>query len=139
MSASMALVVDAEMTERDDIQEVLAQYSLLLEEEGAFESWLQLFTEDAHFHIFGQNLRGRSDIANMLSAAPHGVHLMGLPSIAVDGARAQSTVNFVFIPHEGEARTMGWYFDSYILEDGTWRISEHTVQMCTPKRSQFKR
>jgi 3-phenylpropionate/cinnamic acid dioxygenase small subunit len=127
------------LSDRDHIQELLAQYSLLLEEEGAFESWLQLFTEDAHFQIFGQNLHGRSDIANMLSAAPHGVHLMGLPAIEVDGERANSTVNFVFFPHEGDDRTMGWYFDSYILDDGSWRISKHTVQMCTPKRSQFKR
>jgi SnoaL-like domain len=127
------------MSDRDHIQELLAQYSLLLEEEGAFEAWLQLFTPDAHFHIFGQNLHGRSDIAKMLSSAPHGVHLMGLPTITVDGARAQSTVNFVFLPHEGDARTMGWYFDSYILDEGIWRISEHTIQTCTPKRSQFKR
>jgi SnoaL-like domain len=139
MSTSIRRAVVSVLSDRDHIQEVLAQYSLLLEEEGAFESWLRLFTENAHFQIFGQNLRGRSGIANMLRAAPHGVHLMGLPSITVDGARAQSTVNFVFLPHEGDARTMGWYFDSYVLEDGTWRISDHTVQMCTPKRSQFKR
>ena len=127
------------MSDRDNIQDLLAQYSLLLEEEGAFESWLQIFTEDAHFHIFAQDLYGRSDIAKMLSVAPHGIHLLGLPAIAVEGARARSTVNFVFIPHEGEARTMGWYFDSYILEDGSWRISDHAVQMCTPTRAQFKR
>jgi 3-phenylpropionate/cinnamic acid dioxygenase small subunit len=135
----MASAVLVKMSDRDDIQELLAQYSLLLEEEGAFESWLQLFTEDADFHIFGQDLHGRSGIANMLSGAPHGVHLMGLPAITLEGGRARSTVNFVFFPHEGDARTMGWYFDSYSLEDGSWRISEHTVQMCTPTRAQFKR
>jgi SnoaL-like domain len=127
------------MSDRDEIQELLAGYSLLLEQEGAFESWLDLFTDDAGYRIFGRQLYGRQEIGEMISAAHHGIHLLGLPTITVEGTTGRSTVNFVFFPHEGDQRTMGWYFDRYVRTDGRWRISEHVVEMCTPRRSQFGR
>ena len=125
-------------SDRAQILEILAQYALLQEQDGGFGSWLELFAEDATFHIFRRSLHGRQEISDMLAAAPHGIHLMGLPAITLDGDTARSITNFVFFPHEGDARTMGWYFDDYKRGDDGWLITEHTLKMCTPDCALFE-
>ena len=69
-----------------DIQRVLSEYCLRLEIND-FEQWLDLFTDDAVYEVHRKSLRGREEIAAVLSLAPHGVHIGG--AVRIDRVATQ--------------------------------------------------
>jgi SnoaL-like domain len=104
------------------IRAVLAEYCLRLEV-NAFEEWLDLFTDDCEYEIFRRQLKGRAEIAEMLSKAPPGIHLGGPARVEIDGDLAHTVQNFVFINAETKERNGGWYYDTLIRTADGWKIS----------------
>jgi hypothetical protein len=110
------------------IRAVLDEYCLRLEVND-FEDWLDLFTNDTVYEVFRHTLTGRDQVRNMLSQAPHGVHLGGAARIALDGDQAETVQNYLFIGSEDAAWNMGWYFRTLVRTEAGWRISHTRVKM----------
>lgn len=113
------------------IREVLDEYCLRLEV-NRFEEWLQLFTEDAVYEVYGKTLRGRGDIAGTLSRAPHGIHVGGPLRIELDGDRAETIQNYVFHGDDDKHSNRGWYYRTLLRTAAGWKISHTRVQFQAP-------
>lgn len=109
------------------IRRVLDEYCLRLEA-NAFADWLDLFTEDATYEVYRKVLRGRQEIADLLSGAPHGVHLPGAARIAIDGDRADTLQNYLFIANSTDEWNAGWYLRELVRTAGGWKITRTVVK-----------
>src|ERR1700712_3837876 len=78
------------------IRAVLDEYCLRLEVD-EFDEWMDLFTEDTVYEVYRLILRGRQEGADLLSKAPHGVHLPGATRVTIDGDRAETVQNYLFV------------------------------------------
>jgi hypothetical protein len=109
------------------IRELLEEYCLRLEV-NPFEEWLDLFTEDSIYEVYKKTLRGRQEIAGMLSKAPHGVHLGGPMRIEVNGDTAETIQNYVFYGKDDKYSNKGWYYRTLVRTGGGWKISHTRVE-----------
>jgi hypothetical protein len=110
------------------IQSVIAEYCLRLEVSD-FEEWLDLFTEDCTYEIFRKTLRGRAEVAAMLSQAPGGVHLGGPLRIELDGDKAKTVQNYLFIDANKSDWNMGWYHRDLVKTEVGWKIQRMVLKM----------
>jgi hypothetical protein len=110
------------------IHKVLAEYCLRLEVEG-FDHWLEIFTKDTVYVVYGKTLDGRDAMAEMLSKAPHGLHMCGPSRIEIDGDTATTIQSYLFLPEEGAKWNMGWYHRTLVRTDEGWKISRTEVKM----------
>lgn len=109
------------------IREVLEEYCLRLEV-NPFEDWLELFTEDSIYEVYKKILRGRQEIAEMLSKAPHGVHLGGPLRIELEGDKAETIQNYVFYGKDDKYSNKGWYYRTLVRTSRGWKISHTRVE-----------
>jgi SnoaL-like domain len=116
------------VTDELAIHRVLAEYCLRLEV-NPFEEWLDLFTDDTVYEVFKRTLRGREQVAAMLSQAPHGLHLGGPVRIDIIGDQANTTQNYLFIDGATGKWNMGWYYRTLVRTDKGWKISHTNVKM----------
>lgn len=122
---------DAEFQKLADelaVRRLLDEYCLRLEVND-FEEWLDLFTDDTIYEVYRRELKGRDAVRDMLSKAPHGVHLGGPMRIVLDGDRAETIQNYLFIAAEDAAWNMGWYFRTTVRTPGGWKIAHTRVKM----------
>jgi hypothetical protein len=110
------------------IQSVLAEYCLRLEVD-KFEDWLELFTEDTVYEVFKRTLRGREEVAGMLSQAPHGVHLGGPARIEINGDVAETIQNYAFFGDDDKFSNNGWYYRTLVRTPAGWKISHTRVKL----------
>jgi hypothetical protein len=110
------------------VRAVLDEYCLRLEV-NPFEEWLDLFTDDSVYEVFRRELKGRDAIRDMLSQAPHGVHLPGAARVTVEGDRAETIQNYLFIGSDDAAWNMGWYFRTLVRTAAGWKIAHTRVKM----------
>ena len=115
------------------IREVLDEYCLRLEV-NTFEEWLALFTEDSVYEVYGKTLQGIAAIADMLSKAPHGVHIGGPVRIEINGDRAETVQNYVFYGKDDKFSNKGWYFRSLVRTAAGWKISHTRVEFQKPAK-----
>jgi len=105
-----------------EIRNLLAKYCLLLDLDD-IEGWLDLFTPDAVYQVYGHDFPGHDGIRKMLSGAPGGLHLGGPPVIELDGDRAVTTRNLLFVDRTtGESRHAVYDEQLVRTKDG-WRIA----------------
>ena len=110
------------------VRAVLDEYCLRLEV-NPFEEWLDLFTDDTVYEVFRRTLTGRDEVRDLLSQAPHGVHLGGAARITLDGDRAETIQNYLFVASEDASWNMGWYFRTLVRTAGGWKIAHTRVKM----------
>lgn len=110
------------------IRRLLEEYCLRLEV-NAFEEWLDLFTEDTEYCLFRRTLRGRAELAAMLSLAPHGVHLPGATRITLGGDRAEVVQSYLFVPSTDSKWNAGWYDRTLVRTPEGWRIARTHVKI----------
>ncbi len=110
------------------IRHVLDEYCLRLEID-AFESWLDLFTDDTEYHVFRRVLRGREELAGMLSLAPHGAHVPGAARIELDGDLAETTQSYLFIPAIDTKWNAGWYRRTLVRTAQGWKIARTRIKI----------
>ena len=113
------------------IRRTLALYCTLLDD-GRFDDWSQLFTEDAEWIIPGTVFKGRAAIAAGVGATQPPVvgrvkHLSHPPVIEFTSdrtARAWSDVVVLFRNREGVWTILaaGRYYDDLEKEEGAWRL-----------------
>jgi len=121
----------ATLADRIAIREVLDEYCLRLEV-NSFENWLDLFTEDAVYEVYGKTLRGRAAIAGMLSQAPRGLHIGGALRIELHRDSADTVQNYVFYGEDDKYSNRGWYYRTLVRVAGGWKISHTRVQFQKP-------
>ena len=109
------------------VQELLNEYCLKLEIND-FEEWLNLFTEDAVYEVYGRSLRGHAEIRNMLSKAPHGLHFGGPSRITLDGDRAETIQSYSFQADDPKYSNVGWYYRTAVRTPNGWRFAHARVQ-----------
>ena len=110
------------------IRRVLDEYCLRLEL-NAFDEWLDLFTDDTVYDVFRRSLRGRQELSDMLSQAPHGVHLPGAARVSIDGDRAQVVQNYLFVSNSDDGWNSGWYKRTMVRTAQGWKIAHTSVKI----------
>ena len=121
MTGDMALDILA-------IQDLCARYALYLDEED-MEPWTQLWTDDAEMHAFRQVWKGPAEITEKIGLADPGLHMAGVPSVVVDGDRASSRQNFLFVEKHGHALRLGMYVDEFRRCPDGWRYTLRKIVM----------
>lgn len=119
--------MSAVTTPEDAIRATLARYSFFCDD-GRFDEWAGLFTEDVRFHVMGTTHRGRQAATAFISAAQgpeaRGRHALTGSLILVDGATARAWSDYVFFGPDQAVQSVGRYHDELVLEDdGVWRFS----------------
>lgn len=110
------------------VRAVLTEYCLRLEVDD-FEHWMELYTEDTEYEVFRRTLKGKDEVRAMLSLAPHGIHIGGPARVTLDGDKAETVQNYLFIGSEDAAWNMGWYFRTLVRTDEGWKIAHTRVKM----------
>jgi 3-phenylpropionate/cinnamic acid dioxygenase small subunit len=111
-------------TSNDDdtaIRNLLARYCLFLDLDDV-DGWVSLFTPDAEYHVYGRAFRGTDGLRKMMSAAPGGLHLGGPPVIELDGDRARTMQNLLFIERGTSDMRSAVYNDELVRTSEGWRI-----------------
>jgi len=109
------------------IRGVLDEYCLRLEVD-AFDAWLDLFTDDTVYEVYKVTLNGKAEMAELLSKAPHGVHLPGATRITITGDRAETIQNYAFISTSTDEWNAGWYLRELVRTGDGWKISRTVVR-----------
>jgi hypothetical protein len=105
-----------------EIRNLLARYCVYLDLDDA-DGWVALFTPDAVYQVYGREFTGHDGLRAMVTAAPGGLHLGGPPAIDLDGDRARTTRNLLFIERgTGQARH-AVYDEDLIRTSRGWRIT----------------
>lgn len=110
------------------IRRVLDEYCLRLEA-NSFEEWMDLFTEDTVYEVYKLVLRGRQEVAGTLSKAPHGAHIGGPMRISIDGDKAETLQNYLFISTSADEWNVGWYDRTLVRTDLGWKIARTRVKI----------
>jgi hypothetical protein len=122
-----------QLQDEREIQRVLAEYCLRLEV-NPFDDWMELFTDDTVYEVHRRVLRGRREVAEVLSLAPHGVHIGGALRIELDGDTANTLQNYQFLADEQQFSNNGWYYRTLVRTAVGWKIAQTTVKMQKRKK-----
>jgi 3-phenylpropionate/cinnamic acid dioxygenase small subunit len=114
-----------------EIRNLLAKYCLLLDLDD-MDGWLQLFTDDAVYEVYGRQGVGRDGIRTLLTGAPGGLHLGGPPVIEVDGDRATTLRNLLFVDATSGDQRSAVYDDDLVRTPEGWRIARCRCRFITP-------
>jgi 3-phenylpropionate/cinnamic acid dioxygenase small subunit len=106
-----------------EIRNLLARYCVLLDLDDV-EAWVQLFTIDATYLVYGRTFAGHEGLRKMMSGAPGGLHLGGPPAIEpVDEDHARTLQNLLFIERTGSEMRRSLYDDDLVRTPDGWRIA----------------
>lgn len=113
----------------EDIRRTIARYCLFCDD-GRFDEFAMLFTEDAQFHVMGTTHTGRDEIRRFMSVNQgpdqRGKHLTSNALIESDGWSGTATAwtDFVFVAADRTISSMGRYHDHLVREgDKVWRFA----------------
>jgi ketosteroid isomerase-like protein len=113
------------------IANLLAQYCLALDHDEV-DRCVELFTDDGSFQVYGRSFDGRDRIRRMMQSAPGGLHLGGPPLVElVDGDRAFTKQNLLFIDRGGAEFRRTLYTDELLRTSEGWRIRKRRCQFIT--------
>ena len=118
--------------DHDEIRNLLARYCLLLDHDD-LDGWIELFSEDATYEVYGRAFTGRDGLRRMLSGAPGGLHLGGPPVIellASDRARTQQ--NLLFVDRTNGLSRSAVYDDTLVRTDDGWRFASRRCRFIVP-------
>jgi hypothetical protein len=114
-----------------EIRNLLARYCILLDHDDV-DSWVGLFTTDAVYEVFGRRWEGEAGLRKMIGLAPGGLHMAGSAVVEIDGDRAHTQQNSLFVdPASGEMRS-AVYDDELVRTSDGWRIHRRRCRFITP-------
>ncbi len=119
------------MSAEDAIRRTLARYCQLCDD-GRFDEWASLFTDDARFLVMGEVYEGPAAIKAFIEMGQppelRGKHLCANPIIDIDGAgdSAHAITDYVFVGRDGKGRgsitSMGRYHDVLVRDGDEWKF-----------------
>ena len=98
---------------------------------GHFEEWAALYTEDCRFAVMGQRTQGRDEMRALIepfqTAELRGKHMISEPRINLHGDEANATTDFAFVAKDNKILQTGRYYD--ILRKGTdgWQVAGREI------------
>jgi 3-phenylpropionate/cinnamic acid dioxygenase small subunit len=113
--------------EHVEIVDLLARYCLALDRHD-LDAWVSLFTDDAQYSAFGRTFDGHAGLRAMMEGAPRGLHLGGLPLIAVDGDSASVIQNALFVDAVTHESRLAVYTDELVRAAHGWRFRSRRCQ-----------
>jgi hypothetical protein len=119
------------MSDHEEIRQLLARYCLMLDCD-EHEAWVQLFTPDAVFEVYGRVFEGHIGLLRMATSAPSGLHLGGQAVIDVDGDLALTTQNLLFVDRSNGESRGAVYFDDLVRTPTGWRFARRRCRFVTP-------
>ncbi len=118
-----------------EIGRTLAEYSQLCDD-GRFDEWASLFTEDASFVVADRVTEGRSAIrsymAELQPAEARGKHVISNSLVELDGATAMVTTDYLFVRRDTEGLGIlaaGRYYDRLVRDGRRWLFHRRTITM----------
>jgi len=117
------------MGDEKEIRDLLAAYALTLDV-GDFEGCLKLFTDDGEFVVYGKALAG-TQIREMFTRAPRGMHLCGSTLVELHGDRATARTQVLFINSSTHELRPALYDDDLVRSHGCWRFRRRRCQFLT--------
>lgn len=104
------------------ITQLLARYCLALDHDDV-DAWVDLFTPDGSFEVYGRTWDGTEGLRKMMTGAPGGLHLGGPPVIEIlDSDRARSRQNLLFVERTTGVMRKSLYTDELRRTEEGWRI-----------------
>lgn len=121
------------------IQRLTAIYSQLLDDK-RFDEWIELFTPDAVFAVWGERYVGRDAILAAIGGMQPdhpGKHVSFAVVADIDGAQAKAWVDLTGLADAGPNQwgrgysvvTAGRYYDTLVKIDGRWFYRERLLRM----------
>ncbi len=114
-----------------EIRNLLARYCVLLDQDD-IEAWIQLFTPDATYDVYGHTFAGHDGLRKMMSGAPGGLHLGGPPAIEpVDRDHAVTQQNLLFVERATGKMRQALYDDELVRTAEGWRLASRRCRFIT--------
>ena len=114
-----------------EITNLLARYCILLDLDDV-EGWVSLFTPDAAYAVYGRTFAGHDGLRKMMTGAPGGLHLGGPAMVeSIEGDRATTVQNLLFVPRDGSTARQAIYNDELIRTPQGWRIATRRCRFIT--------
>jgi len=114
-----------------EIRNLLARYCVLLDIDD-MGAWIQLFTDDGVYEVYGFQGVGHDGILKLLRGAPGGLHLGGPPMIDLDGDRAATVRNLLFVDRATGEQRHAVYDDELVRTAAGWRIARCRCRFHSP-------
>jgi uncharacterized protein (TIGR02246 family) len=126
------------VTDEEAIRRTLTLYCHFCDD-GRFDEWSQLYTDDATFTVMGRTYRGRDDVKGFIEEVQppelRGKHVLGQMLIDVDPDSSEATVvaDYTFVtrtPDGGHVITSaGRYHDTLLKhDDGRWLFASREIR-----------
>ena len=132
----------SQQSAEEQIRRTLAEYCHHTDD-GNYDDWVNLFTPDGSFHLFGQSHVGHSALRLFIEddQPPHrrGLHLTTDSVITVQGATANVRSNFLFIASgetAGIVVAAGRFSDTMVQGHGCWLFQEREAVLVGPTATQ---
>jgi hypothetical protein len=111
-----------------EITDLLARYCIALDVDDV-EGWLDLFTDDGRFEVYGRSFAGHDGLRRMATGAPGGLHLGGPPVIEMLTAdTARTRQNLLFVERTGAEQRSAVYTDELRRTPSGWRFVSRRCQ-----------
>ncbi len=100
-------------------------------DDGRFEAWAALYTDDCRFAVMGTRTRGRAEMRAVIepfqTAELRGKHMISEPRINLHGDEATATTDFAFVAKDNKIVQTGRYHD--ILRRGAagWQVAGREI------------
>jgi len=114
------------------ITQLLARYCLALDHDD-LDTWVDLFTPDAVYEVYGREFVGHAGLRKLMTGAPGGLHLGGPPVIRmVDEDHAVTQQNLLFAEVQDGIQRSALYDDEVVRTPDGWRIARRRCRFITP-------
>ncbi len=124
--------------DEDQVRRTVAGYCQYLDD-GDFDRWSDLFTEDARLLFAGRTTVGRGDIrAYMEQVQPpegRGKHITANMLVDVDGGTAIAHTDYLFVRPTGQGLVpiaTGRYRDELVRDGDRWRFRQREITLLGP-------
>ena len=109
-----------------EIRRTLAEYCTTLDD-GLFDQWVQLFTEDVTLAVMGKVAHGRDGVRGLIEpyqqADQRGRHVLSEPFITINGDTATVLTDYAFVGKDMRISSAGRYHDRFVDDGDRWRIA----------------
>lgn len=102
-------------------------------DDGRFDEWVVVFTEDVVFTVMGHRLEGRDAVRAFIEptqqADDRGRHMLSEPLIDLDEDRGEARVmtDYAFISRNLRVLSSGRYHDVLRRDGDRWRIASREI------------
>jgi len=119
--------------DEDGIRRTIAEYSQRCED-GHFDRWAELFTEDARLVFGEQTTEGRTAIKTYMEGlqppAARGKHITANTLVDVDGSTATATTDYLFVRASTGGLVLiaaGRYHDQLVRDGSRWQFRQRAI------------